>query len=392
MPRTSARCRFLWRAAIALATVAVAAATVRAGPAPADSPDALFNAVREAVAAGRAGRTMLVGYDNGRATVRDDPPAGGVLVGFEVGLGEFVGKQVIYSLRPLYLTAAGVVPSQPFGLPQGQRGTGKHGPRSKVTRTVTVQGRAGYAVGDIAVDSGLLIDALQITFVRIRGTALDPSESYAEGWVGTHQDKKPKVLSSNGDPIVGMVARQDDDHVMAIGLIRMLPVEPAPSPPAERPATRPADKAPQPPAAKDTAAAPPQKSDAPPTAQPAGKEGDFPWVPLAVFVLVSVPVAVILLIVTRPREPARRRTPEGGKAGAGSRRAAAADSGIRRSADVKRRRRRSDNPAEVLPVDEVEVLPEDEIAEVLPADDDAPSPLPDPPPNPSPDPGRDRAS
>jgi hypothetical protein len=156
--------------------VVVAGTAVRAAPA-ADAAGSIHDAAREAVARGRTEKTPLVGFSGGQSAVGDDPPEGGVLVGFEVGLGEFFKKQAIYALRPLYLTSTGVFPSRTFGLPQGRRGTGKNAPKSRVTRTVTIQARPGYAVGEVAIESGLNLDAIAVTFMRIKGTTLDPTQS-----------------------------------------------------------------------------------------------------------------------------------------------------------------------------------------------------------------------
>jgi hypothetical protein len=399
--RLSAQPGLGWRVGIALVTVVATATAARAGPPAADAPDAIFVAAREAVAQGRTQKTALAGFDPGRAAVTaDDAPAGGILVGFEVGLGDWFGRPTVFTLRPLYLTANGHAAAQTFGLAQGRRAPGKNGPKSKVTRVVTVQARPGYAVGEIAIDSGLNIDGLAVTFMRIRGTALDPNQSYTEDWVGRHEDKTPKFLSGGGDPIVGVFARQDEVRVMAVGLVRMRPPEPAAAPaPAQKPATRPApprrpaepeppDEPPARPAGKAPPAAQPPAAERPPDpapeepvrrpAKPSPDEGGFPWLPLVAFAAVSGPLFLGLMVVLRRKEPTRRRladdeeTPDEPAAvgAAGStdlcaapraRRAArgSENTDICNSPSPARRQERSDDDLEeVLPaVDEVEVLP-----------------------------------
>jgi hypothetical protein len=307
-----------WRVPVALLAVLAVPAGVRAAP---EGRGSVFDAAREAVARGRTEKTALAGFDVGPAPTADSPPEGGILVGFEVGLGEFLKKQTIYALRPLYLTPAGILPSQSFGPSQGSRGAGKKAVRSKVTRTVIVQARPGYAVGEVAIDSGLNIDAIAVTFMRIQGCALDSRESYTEDWVGTHQDKPPRVLRGGGQPIVGVFARQDDVRVMALGLVRMRAAEVAaplpapPEPPAIRPApprapeaapqaeppVRPAHKAP--PAAEEPAA--PDPAAAVPAPAPAQGEDGFPWLILGVFVAVSASLFLGLTLVLRRTEPTR---------------------------------------------------------------------------------------
>jgi hypothetical protein len=308
-----------WRAAVAVIALA---AVVPEGGAGADAPDPIFAAARDAVAAGRIVRTELVGFDNRKGAVRDEPPpGGGILVGFEVGLGEWVGKPAVYSLKPLYLTPDGVKPSQPFGLPQGWSGTGKKGRKSEVKRTVTVQARDGYAVGAVFLDTGLIIDAIAVHFMRIQGTRLDPAQSYTAEWQGSHQDKKAKLLDSGGDPIVGVFAREDEVKVVALGLTRMRPPEPAPAPapPAKKPGAR--SGGPPPPEAGPKGDAPDragQKGAAPAEAQPpaeaaadtASGDDSSRWLFWAVFGGVTASVLLGAMLVMRLLESGRRQRDE----------------------------------------------------------------------------------
>jgi hypothetical protein len=369
-----------------LTGLAALAVMVMGSRARADAPDAIFAAVRDAVAHDRLDGTALIGFDNRKdAAVRDEPPEGGVLVGFELGLGEWVGKPAVYSLKPLYLTAQGMKPSQTFGLAQGRRGTGKNAAKSKVTRTVTVQARDGYAVGAVLLDTGLNIDAIAVNFMRIKGTSLDPAQAYTDAWVGTHGDKKPKVVSWNGDPIVGVRVRHDDVHVMALGLVRMRPPEPpapAPPPPRQKPPARAAEGEAKAglPARPDEKAAPPAEAAprdaapekaAPAPANPAADDGGFPWMPMAVFSLVSLSFFVGATLVMKRKEPPRRKRPKDKKseedepaAGAkeatatgespkGKRRKREADAeGICTPDAADSRRQRDDKPAEVPPAED----------------------------------------
>jgi hypothetical protein len=333
-------------------TVALVAAThfVRA-----DEPNPIFAAAREAVAAGRVDGSELVGYNLGPAAVRDQPPEGGILVGFDLGLGEWVGKPTVYSLRPLYLTPEGVKGSQTFGLAQGRIGKGKNPPKNKVTRTVTVQARPGYAVGAVLLDTGLNIDAIAVNFMRIKGTSLDPTDAYTSDWIGGRQEKKPRTLSWNGDPIVGVLAREDKDHIMALGLVRMRPAEPEPAaPPPQKPATRPSGPA----AAEGSAKAapqggPPAESKPAAPAEAPSDDGGIPWLPIAVFAVVSVAVFGVAMLVLRLKD---------------------ATSPPQQRADAElpeRRRRRRRKPRRD---DGARREPDEDLPEVLPADEDPESP------------------
>ncbi len=319
----------------------------------AEPPDPIFAAVREAVAAKRVDGSEVVGFNLGPAVVRDEPPESGILVGFDLGLGERLGhKTTVYSLRPLYLTPNGVKPSQTFGLAQGRTGKGKNPPRSKVSRTITIQAKPGYAVGAVMLDTGLTIDAMAITFMRITGASLDPNDAYTCDWIGSREEKKARIVTWNGDPIVGVLARENDTHIIALGLVRMRPAESEPEarpPQKARPAAPPAadgaakteDKGGPPAGAKPAPAAP---------AEAAAGDGEFPWLSLAVFVVVSVTFLGVAMLVLRLRDAANRGPEQ-----------AEAD-------PRKRRRRRRQSKSAGDPKARPET--EEDVPEVLPADDE----------------------
>jgi hypothetical protein len=322
----------------------------------ADGPEPIFAAVREAVAADRIDRSEVVGFNLGPAVVRDKPPESGILVGFELGLGERLGaKSTVYSLRPLYLTPSGMKPSQTFGLAQGRTGKGKNPPRSKVTRTVTVQAKPGYAVGAVLLDTGLTIDALAVNFMRINGTSLDPTDAYTGDWIGSREEKKPGIVTWKGDPIVGVLARENETHIIALGLVRMRPAEPErAAPPPPKPATRPSGPARAEGSAKAAQDAGPPAEAKPSPAAPAdasSDDGGIPWLPISVFAVVSVAVFGVAMLVLRlkdstspPQEHADADPPE------------------------RRRRRRRRRPP---PDDGVQRESDEDVPEVLPADEDA---------------------
>ena len=82
--------------------------------------------------------------------------------------GKFFDIDSVYALRPLYLTADGEVSSEEHGLFRDRR-TPKKVFKTRVVRTVRVQARPGYAVGGITVRSGLNINGLSLTFMKING-------------------------------------------------------------------------------------------------------------------------------------------------------------------------------------------------------------------------------
>jgi hypothetical protein len=143
------------------------------------------------------------------------------------------------------------------------------------------------------------------------------------------------------------------------------------------PPVRPAGKAlppPQPPAAEGPPDPAPEKAARPP-AKPAQDSGGFPWLPLAVFGAVSVPLFLGLMVVLRRKEPKRRRPEEADAEPAAPGAANSADlcespRGRRgphgsENTDIcespgpaRQRQRPGDEPADALPADgEVELLP-----------------------------------
>ncbi|HMF14272.1 MAG TPA: hypothetical protein VKE94_18275, partial [Gemmataceae bacterium] len=157
------------------------------------------------------------------------------------------------------------------GLFKDKRGKGNRVTKTKVTQTVRLRARAGYAVGSITVRSGLNINGLCVTYMRVDGTLLDPDRSYTSEWVGDRTGGSEATVSGGGDPIVGIFGNEDAEHVMALGLIfvqRLGQPAPAAEAPRLQPAPKAAARAPQPAPDAPAAANPPpvQQPDAPPEA------------------------------------------------------------------------------------------------------------------------------
>ena len=122
---------------------------------------------------------------------------GAVLVGFEFMEEKDHGLPDVRSLRPIYLTTAGV-----------KEGTAR-GKMDKITNKVLA--RSGYAVGGILayhIDGGC-IQGIQVIFMKmLPGEArLDQSSSntYRSLWFGSRPRKeKPKELGGDGRPVVGV--------------------------------------------------------------------------------------------------------------------------------------------------------------------------------------------
>lgn len=143
----------------------------------------------------------------------DVPSEGAVLVGFEFFEQKSNGFPDIRSLRPIFLTSAGVKP----GMDRGKM--------EKVTNKVIA--RPGYAVGGINVyhtNGDGRIQGLQVIFMKMAPAEgrLDHSSSstYRSLWFGSIPRKdKPKELGGDGRPVVGVYGFHGAD-CDCIGLVQ----------------------------------------------------------------------------------------------------------------------------------------------------------------------------
>jgi hypothetical protein len=209
---------------------------------PAAEPETIFAAARAAIADGRLTRSEVLGFDLSKRRYNELPSEGGILIGFDAGVGKFIGIDTVYALRPIYQTAHGDTSGGDLGL-FADRHSGKKGIKSKVVRRVQVRAREGYAVGGITIRSGLNINGFCVQFMRIHGRELDPLDSYTSKWVGDRTGGHEKSLSGNGDPVLGVFGGQDEVHVQSLGLLFMKrppkPVKPPEPPKVEQPAGAP---------------------------------------------------------------------------------------------------------------------------------------------------------
>jgi hypothetical protein len=93
-------------------------------------------------------------------------------------VGKFGDIETVYALRPIYLTSKGEGALPDHGLFSDRRLPGNKVVKSLVVRTVPLRARSGYAVSGITLRTGLNINGLSLTYMRINGTVLDPRDSY----------------------------------------------------------------------------------------------------------------------------------------------------------------------------------------------------------------------
>ena len=101
--------------------------------------------------------------------------------------------------------------------------------------TERLRARSDYAVGGITLRSGLFINGLSLTFMRIDGKILDPRRAYTSEWVGDRTGGSENSLSVGDGVVVGVYGSQDDDHVYGLLSQGMEHVEDRELPPTLRP-------------------------------------------------------------------------------------------------------------------------------------------------------------
>lgn len=161
---------------------------------------------------GRADDLPVGGVNpNNGAAFRDVAPAGGILVGFDLGPAQyFRGVDVVGMLRPIYRVGDKDVPGQLHGVDQ--------------KRSVRVVAKPGYAVGAVRVNTGLWIDACSVTFMKVAGDRLDPKDSYESAWTGDKANGLPATLGGDGTPVIGITGHTDgENRVTAVGLLYLRP-------------------------------------------------------------------------------------------------------------------------------------------------------------------------
>jgi hypothetical protein len=179
---------------------------------------AIYAAAENAISRRLVDKTRMLGFGIEKAVFSELPPEGAILVGFDLGIGNFMDIETIYALRAVYRTEDGEASYGEHGLFKDKHTTGKRVIKSKVLRTMRVRARPGYAVGGLTIRSGLNINGLSIMFMRINGATLDPRQTYESDWIGDRTGGSEASISGDGAPVVGVFGNKDQDHVIALGL------------------------------------------------------------------------------------------------------------------------------------------------------------------------------
>lgn len=89
------------------------------------------------------------------------------MVGFECGLTPWFDVETVAALRPLFRTARGVIAGREIA-PFADRRVNGRVETTKVTRTVRLEDREGYAVSGVSARFGLSCDRLSLLFARVQ--------------------------------------------------------------------------------------------------------------------------------------------------------------------------------------------------------------------------------
>jgi len=185
-----------------------------------DQAKSLLEAARLAVQNNRIAQSKVMGFNLVKFKYVDLPPQGGVLIGFDFGLGKFTKEDLIYAMRPIFLTSKGMIAGEEQGLFRDVQVGGRLF-KSKVERTVRVLAKPGYAVGGIWMRTGLFFDGMAMRYMKINGRVLNPRDAYDSDWVGNTKGGSPTTLSGGGAPILGVQGGKDEEHLLSMGVLCM---------------------------------------------------------------------------------------------------------------------------------------------------------------------------
>ena len=150
------------------------------------------------------GRASRIAGGAGALEFRDHAPTGGLLVGFELGLGQFGGQDCIVAVRPIYRVGDKETPGEQYG--------------TDTSRPVKVLAKPGYAIGAMTIRASLPIFGLSATFMKVTDGKLDPKDAYESDWIGT-PGAGTVLMTGDGTAVVGLLAKANEKDAVGLGLI-----------------------------------------------------------------------------------------------------------------------------------------------------------------------------
>jgi hypothetical protein len=165
--------------------------------------------VQTAVQENRFTDVDVRGFTLGMDRYRDVAEEGGVLIGFQFGMGKFVNNDIIKSIRPIFRTRDG----EKFGKWHG----------AVPARPKTVKARDGYVVSGLSVRTALALDAMTVRFARLGKEGLDLTDTYESETIGG-PGGRPATIGGKGALFVGVTGHLGGDKSpCSIGLVAVLP-------------------------------------------------------------------------------------------------------------------------------------------------------------------------
>jgi hypothetical protein len=159
----------------------------------------------------------MTGGNLGKGDFTEIPQKGAVLIGMEVCQPEGIAhpdKKFVSYYRGIYLTSRGEVLGRAVGTPRGD--------------PVVLRAKHGYAVGAITARGGGALDAVTVTFMKIRGIKLKADDSYSSDRLGGYGGEEERDYNGNGVPIIGLVGKADPKWI-GVGVVFMSRVKDAPN-------------------------------------------------------------------------------------------------------------------------------------------------------------------
>jgi hypothetical protein len=148
----------------------------------------------------------------------DTAPPGGILVGLRVVKNASMGGTV-QAIQPIYQVEDSYILGQLQGNPMSPAGV-----------PFQVLAPPGWAIGQIKLRQGLLVDALCVVFHPVRGKGLDLEQSESSEWIGGKGGNE-KPLGSPGAFIVGLTGSYHEQHVLSLAVHQPAPELEAPQTP-----------------------------------------------------------------------------------------------------------------------------------------------------------------
>jgi hypothetical protein len=153
----------------------------------------------------QVGKTGLLGGGFGKGPFQEAAPEGALLVGLEIGLGFYNPAEVIHAVRPVFRA--------------GEKDTRGQQQGTNLNKVTCLLAKPGFAVGAVTVKTGANADGLSVTFMRIKGDRLDPTDAYESEWVGDVRPGGKTILTGEGRPVVGIFGTKNNENVTGIGLL-----------------------------------------------------------------------------------------------------------------------------------------------------------------------------